>query len=119
MAIHQFNIHNPATGDHWTLNVRSDRYLLAQAQAQGVPLPFLCAQGVCTTCAVRVQVGRVHQPEAFGISSELKQQGYALLCVGYARSDLQVELQTEDEVYDQQFGTFPAQARPGLPLDLD
>ena len=31
-------------------------------------------------------------------------QGYALLCVGFARGDLEVELQDPDEVYEMQFG---------------
>jgi len=119
MATHQIDIHNPSNGDHWTLAVQSDRYILAQAEEQGLRLPVLCAQGICTTCAVRVRSGQLHQPEAFGISNELKAQGYALLCVAYARSNLRVELQAEDEVYDQQFATFPITAPPGLPLDID
>ncbi|WP_218082384.1 2Fe-2S iron-sulfur cluster-binding protein [Anthocerotibacter panamensis] len=117
---HRFEIHDPATGNHWSLSVEEDRYLLAQAQEQGIHLPFSCAQGVCTTCAVRIRTGKLYQPEAFGISQPLQQEGYALLCVGYARSDLSVELQDEDEVYDLQFGRdFPTKAQPGLPLDLE
>lgn len=117
---YQLNIHNPATGEHWCLTVEADERVLAQAQAQGVALPFSCAQGVCTTCAVKVIQGTVHQPHAFGISQELKNEGYALLCVSYPRSNLRVEVQAEDEVYDRQFGQFfPAQAPSGLPLELE
>lgn len=119
MATYQVDIHDPTNGDQWTVVVQSDRYILAQAEEQGLRLPVLCAQGICTTCAVRVRSGQLYQPEAFGISNELKAQGYALLCVAYARAPLQVELQGEDEVYDQQFATFPRRAPSSLPLDID
>ena len=41
-----------------------------------------------------------------GISLELQQQGYALLCVSYPRSDLKIETEKEDQVYHLQFGQF-------------
>lgn len=46
----------------------------------------------------------MHQPQSLGISKELKDQGYALMCVGYAQSDLVLEIADIDEVYDIQFG---------------
>jgi len=56
-----------------------------------------------------------------GLSLELQQQGYALLCVSYPLSDLVVETQDEDEVYELQFGRHFARGkvRFGLPLDED
>lgn len=39
--------------------------------------------GCCTACAVRIKSGEMYQPEALGISEELKEQGYGLMCVGY------------------------------------
>jgi len=117
---YQLKVHNPQTGERWQLSVREDRYLLQQAHEQGIALPASCEQGVCTTCAVKVQAGRIHQPEAFGITPELQAQGYALLCVSYPRTDLRVELQDEDEVYQLQFSrSFPKRAPWGLPLDLE
>jgi len=54
-----------------------------------------------------------------GALTELRKQGYALLCVSYARSDLEVETQDEDEVYELQFGRYfgKGKVRAGLPLD--
>jgi len=40
------------------------------------------------------------------VSPELQKQGYALLCVSYPRSDLKIETEKEDEVYELQFGQF-------------
>ncbi|CAI9772479.1 unnamed protein product [Fraxinus pennsylvanica] len=69
----------------------------------------------CTSCAVRVKSGQLRQPEALGISAELKSKGYALLCVGFPSSDLEVETQDEDEVYWLQFGRYFARG----PIDRD
>jgi ferredoxin len=89
------------------------------AEGQGVELPFACRNGACTTCAVRILSGELDQPEAVGLSPKLRKQGYALLCVSYPRSDLEVETQDEDEVYELQFGRYfgKGKVRRGLPLD--
>ncbi|MBE9051065.1 2Fe-2S iron-sulfur cluster binding domain-containing protein [Nostocales cyanobacterium LEGE 11386] len=112
-------VRDRATGQEFTLQVPEDRYILHTAEQQGVELPFSCRNGACTTCAVRVLSGEIYQPEAVGLSPELRRQGYALLCVSYARSDLEVETQDEDEVYELQFGRYFAKGRvkAGLPLD--
>ncbi len=114
-------VHDRAKGITYTLNVPDDRYILQSAEKQGVELPFSCRNGACTTCAVRVQAGEIYQPEAVGLSPHLQKKGYALLCVSYARSDLEVETQDEDEVYELQFGRYFAKGkvRSGLPLDED
>ncbi|MFE1745823.1 2Fe-2S iron-sulfur cluster-binding protein [Coleofasciculus sp. H7-2] len=114
-------IHNRHTGTHHDLQVPSDRYILSSVEHQSVELPFSCRNGACTTCAVRVLSGEIHQPEAMGLSPQLRDKGYALLCVSYPRSDLEVETQDEDEVYELQFGRYfgKGKVRFGLPLDED
>lgn len=53
----------------------------------------------------------MYQPEALGISQELRDMGYALMCVGFPTSDAVMETVSEDEIYDLQFGRyFAAQA---------
>ncbi len=105
----------------YTIQAPENRYILHTAENQGVDLPFACRNGACTTCAVRVLSGELYQPEAMGLSPDLQRQGYALLCVSYARSDLEVETQDEDEVYELQFGQYfgKGKVRRGLPLDED
>ncbi|WP_413171810.1 2Fe-2S iron-sulfur cluster-binding protein [Anabaena azotica] len=118
---HSIRVRDRATGESYTLQVPEDRYILHTAEHNGVDLPFSCRNGACTTCAVRVLSGEIYQPEAIGLSPELRRQGYALLCVSYARSDLEVETQDEDEVYELQFGRFfgKGKVKAGFPLDED
>ncbi len=117
--LYTVRVHDRQTGNHYQIQVPGDRYILHTAENQGVNLPFACRNGACTTCAVRVLSGQIYQPEAMGLSPDLQKQGYALLCVSYARSDLDVETQDEDEVYELQFGQYfgKGRVRRGLPLD--
>jgi ferredoxin len=118
---HTVTIHHRQTGNTHTLQVPENRYILHTAEHHGINLPFSCRNGACTTCAVRILSGEVAQPEAMGLSPKLKEMGYALLCVCYPRSDLEVETQNEDEVYELQFGRYFGKGRikRGLPLDED
>ena len=114
-------IRDRRTDRTYTIQAPSDRYILHTAENQGHDLPFACRNGACTTCAVRILSGAIYQPEAMGLSPDLQRQGYALLCVSYARSDLEVETQDEDEVYELQFGRYfgKGTVRRGLPLEED
>lgn len=103
-AVHRIKIEDPDTGETLVLDAPEDRYVLFEAEDQGLDLPFACRMGCCTSCAVKVKEGVLDQPEALGISPKLKEEGYALLCVAFPKSDLEVVLQDEDEVYDKQFG---------------
>ncbi|RPH90840.1 MAG: ferredoxin [Chroococcales cyanobacterium metabat2.561] len=116
---HQITVNNRQTGEKFTTTVPDDNYILHSLEKQGHQLPFSCRNGACTSCAVRVLSGDIDQPEAIGLSPELKARGYALLCVSYAHSDMEVATQDEDEVYELQFGRFFARGkvRFGLPLD--
>jgi ferredoxin len=105
----------------YIIQAAPDRYILHTAENQGAELPFSCRQGACTACAVRVISGDLVQTDAMGLSPQLQRKGYALLCVSYAQSDLVVETQDEDEVYEQQFGRYfgKGKIKRRLPLDED
>lgn len=91
-------------GETQVIQVSEDQYILTAAEDAGLTLPNSCNAGVCTTCAAKILSGEVDQSEGMGLSPELQQQGYALLCIAYPRSDLKLEPGKEDEVYDSQFG---------------
>ncbi|CAA0823111.1 2Fe-2S ferredoxin-like superfamily protein [Striga hermonthica] len=112
---HKVTVHDRQRGVVHEFLVPEDQYILHTAEDQDITLPFACRHGCCTSCAVRVKSGELRQPEALGISAELKSQGYALLCVGFPSSDLEVETQDEDEVYWLQFGRYFARG----PIERD
>jgi len=89
-----------------TLTVPENQTVLEAAQASGLDLPYSCSAGVCTTCAAQILAGTVDQNDGMGISPEIREQGYALLCVAYPRSDLKIETEKEEVVYHLQFGQF-------------
>ncbi|NJL49036.1 MAG: 2Fe-2S iron-sulfur cluster binding domain-containing protein [Leptolyngbyaceae cyanobacterium SM2_5_2] len=91
-------------GTRQTITVPDDKTVLAAALEAGLELPFSCSAGVCTTCAALILEGEVDQTEGMGVSPELQAEGYALLCVAYPRSDLKIETEKEDIVYQKQFG---------------
>lgn len=94
---HQGSIH--------TLQVPENETILSVADAAGLGLPSSCNAGVCTTCAGKItNGGTVEQTDVMGVSTELQQQGYVLLCAAYPRSDLKIETEQEDTVYQLQFG---------------
>lgn len=95
-------IHHQGTTQ--TITVPEDKTVLAAAQDAGLDLPYSCSAGVCTTCAALVVEGEVDQTDGMGVSPDLQAEGYALLCVAYPRSDLKVETEKEDIVYQKQFG---------------
>jgi ferredoxin len=93
-------------GQILNIEVPDDRPILETANGLGLDLPISCASGVCTTCAALITEGQVEQVDNLGISAELQQQGYALLCVAYARSNLKIETEKEETVYQLQFGQY-------------
>lgn len=93
---HQGKIH--------TLQVPENETILSVADTADLGLPSSCHAGVCTTCAAQIIEGTVDQTDGMGVSPDLQKQGYVLLCVAYPRSDLKIETEKEETVYQLQFG---------------
>jgi ferredoxin len=105
VPVHRVVIRDPHYGNATCeVEVPEDRYVLFEAEAQGLRLPYACRMGCCTACAVRLLEGELRQPEALGVSAELRAEGYALMCVAYPTADCVVETVSEDEIYEKQFG---------------
>ena len=99
-----YNIEINHQGTTQTIQVAADRTILDAAKDAGIDLPYSCSAGVCTTCAAQISEGEVEQSEGMGLSPDLQAEGYALLCVAYPRSDIKLESNKEEIVYDRQFG---------------
>ncbi|MEW5303134.1 MAG: hypothetical protein WDW36_005856 [Sanguina aurantia] len=120
VAVHSVKIFDHYANQEITVQVPEDRYILWEAEDKGLDLPNACRMGCCTRCAVRIKEGEMYQPEALGISAELRAAGYGLMCVGFPSSDLVLETVSEDEVYELQFGeSFASQALDPLAGSID
>ena len=85
-----------------------DQDIISAANANGIDLPSSCCSGVCTSCASIVIEGSVEQGDAMGLNDDLKEKGFALLCVAYPKSDLHIIVgdEVEDNLYNSQFGQY-------------
>ena len=85
-----------------------DQDIISAAKMNGIDLPNSCCSGVCTSCASIILEGSVMQDDAMGLNDDLRDKGFALLCVAYPRSDLHVVIgdQVEDDLYNAQFGKY-------------
>ncbi|CAN0842877.1 Transcription factor MYC1, partial [Linum grandiflorum] len=75
---HKVTVHDRQRGVVHEFVVPEDQYILHTGESQGIELPFACRHGCCTSCAVRVKSGQLRQPEALGISAELKDKARLL-----------------------------------------
>ncbi|CAI0418556.1 unnamed protein product [Linum tenue] len=79
---HKVTVHDRQRGVVHEFVVPEDQYILHTAESQDITLPFACRHGCCTSCAVRVKSGQLRQPEALGISTELKDKAWLLISYG-------------------------------------
>ena len=87
---------------------QEDQDIISAAKTQGIDLPNSCCSGVCTSCASLVEEGSLEQEDAMGLNDDLKEKGFALLCVSYPKSDLNILIgeEVEDKLYNDQFGKY-------------
>ncbi|KAL8141781.1 hypothetical protein V2J09_014813 [Rumex salicifolius] len=97
---HKVIVHDRERGVTHEFFVPEDQYILHTAEDQDIRLPFACRH---------VYVMILTEEKANAV------QGYALLCVGFPTSDIEVETQDEDEVYWLQFGRYFARG----PIERD
>lgn len=92
-------------GETYKIDVSEDETILEAAHGENIDLPTSCNAGVCTTCAALITEGTVTRDEGIGLSPEVQEQGYALLCVAKPCSDVKLESDKEEIVYKLQFGS--------------
>ncbi|PRW57069.1 chloroplast precursor [Chlorella sorokiniana] len=101
---HKVRITNNYTNEEFEVEVPEDRYILWAAEDEGYELPYACRLGCCTACTVKVKEGEVYQPHSLGLSKNLRDEGYALMCVSLPLTDCVLETVPEDDAYMLQFG---------------
>ena len=85
-----------------------DQDIVSVAEANGIDLPSSCCSGVCTSYASIVIEDAVEQEDAMSLNDQLKEKGFALLCVAYPNSNLHIMVgdEVEDNLYYNQFGKY-------------
>jgi ring-1,2-phenylacetyl-CoA epoxidase subunit PaaE len=61
--------------------------ILESVQAAGLPAPYACKGGVCTTCRAKVLSGTVAMKKNYGLTESEVAQGYVLTCQAVPTSD--------------------------------
>jgi ferredoxin len=79
--------------------------ILEAALENGVNLPHDCKLGVCLTCPSKVVSGTVDQ-DGTTLEDTVTEQGYALTCCLFPRSDVTIKSIDEDELVGAQFEKF-------------
>ena len=91
--------------DDATYYVNGRRPLLEQLRDQGVDLPFGCEYGGCITCAAKLVEGNIDQRRQVALNKRQIANGYVILCVARATSDITLEIGVEshDTLYRNPF----------------
>ena len=105
-VVHKVTIHFKQVNKTFSLDVPDGENILQYFEASNEKLPYLCRNGCCTVCAVRIISGSLDQSYGIGLSRQMQKNGYALLCIAKANNSVEVETQSEDEVYQLQFGKY-------------
>lgn len=92
MTTHTVTISNR---DDATFEVEARRSLLDSLREKGVDLPYGCKYGGCITCAARLTEGSVDQRRQVALNNRQIAEGYVILCVARATSDITLEIGVE------------------------
>ncbi len=117
---HKISIYIPSENRSITMDIPEGENILHFVESIGEKLPFSCRNGCCTTCAVKIKSGSIDQSKGIGLSHQLQKEGYGLVCIAEVNGPAELETQSEDEVYEKQFGQYlgKIKSQAGNPFDI-
>ncbi|KAJ1401202.1 2Fe-2S ferredoxin-type domain-containing protein, partial [Ochromonadaceae sp. CCMP2298] len=96
-----FSVSIKNEGQRKTIEVDEGESILEAALNAGLDLPNDCKMGVCLRCSARVIEGIVDQTGTT-LDDSVVEQGFALTCMAFPRSDVKIDCIPEDELVDAQ-----------------
>ena len=99
MAAYQVTVFSEEYEIDSTFECDSDVYILDKAEELGIDLPYSCRAGACSTCVGVVESGEVDQSEQSFLEDAQLEEGFALTCIAYPKSDCRILVHKEDDLY--------------------
>jgi 2Fe-2S type ferredoxin len=72
---------------------------LAEEDEAYANLPYACRAGSCSACAAKVLSGEVDNSDGSFLSDEQKAEGFILSCTTYAKSDVVIQTDMEEDLF--------------------
>ncbi|MGE5412016.1 MAG: 2Fe-2S iron-sulfur cluster-binding protein [Clostridiales bacterium] len=80
------------------ISVNQTEDILDAALNAGIELPYRCLQGWCLSCAVKIVSGEIDQNDSKRFFKEDREDHFALICTGKARSNLVLKTHAKAEM---------------------
>ena len=90
------------------LSCSKDQDFISAARMNGIDSPNSFCLGVCIDCESMISEISEEQEDTMGLNDDLRSKGFALLCVAYPKSDLNIIIvkEVDDDLYKDQFGKY-------------
>ena len=82
-----------------TIECSETTFVLDAAEQQGVPTPYSCRAGACSSCAGLVVEGDIEQSGNLFLEDDKLDKGWLLTCITYPKSDCTIKIDCEEEFY--------------------
>jgi ferredoxin len=82
-----------------TIEVAEEDYILEAAEEAELELPYDSRAGACTACVGKLLEGEMDREGGVALEEDELEEGFVLLCIGYAESDCTIRTHREDELY--------------------